>query len=242
MPPAANDPPEPHLHVSDMDLAGYAEGRLPLERRRAVEGMLACNPDLAAQMMTRLHMAGGSQPPRRRRGLAFAALVLGVVAGLFSGGGIAALREEHDGWRELDGGDPPDYLQDAAESRAASRLREGMASQVETPQLDAAEIRRTLRVSLPPLPADWLVRDVQVFPTDDGPSVNLVVMTPQGGRLDLFAVRTRDPAWARPEIARRGGEVVAFWAHGEAAYVLAGTRSPQDLLFAASALARRASL
>jgi hypothetical protein len=243
MPLAANDPPDPRLQVSEADLTGYAEGRLPRDRRRAVEGLLACNPDLAARVMTRMHMAGGSRPQRRRRGLAVAALVLGLVAGLGSGAGLAAaVGQEQDGWRELDGGDPPAYLEDAAESREASRLREGMASQVETPRLDAHEIRRTLRVSLPRLPAGWLVRDVQVFPTDDGPSVNLVVMTPQGRRLELFAVRARASLGGRPELARRGRELVAFWERGEAAYVLAGPQSAQDLLFEASALARGANL
>jgi hypothetical protein len=243
MPSAANDPPNPRLTVSDADLADYAEGRLAGNRRRAVEGMLACNPDLAAQVMTRMHMAGGSRPPRRRRGMTTAALVLGLVAGLGSGAGLAAIsRQDHDGWRELDGGDPPGYLEDAAESREASRLREDMASQVETPRLDAGEIRRTLRVALPRLPDEWLVRDVQVFPTDDGPSVNLVVVTPQGRRLELFAVRAPASGEGRPEIAQRGREVVAFWERGESAYVLAGPQSARDLLLEASALAQGANL
>lgn len=243
MPSAANESQDPRLQVSDVELSRYAEGGLPPDRRRAVEGLLACNPDLAAQVMARMHMGGGSQPPRRRRGLAAAALVLGLVAGLGSGAGLAAAaRQDHDGWREMDGGDPPAYLEDAAESREASRLREGMASQVETPRLDAGEIRRTLRVPLPRLPPDWRVLDVQVFPTDDGPSVNVVVVTPRGRRLELFAVRTRTASGSRPEVAVRGRESVAFWERGEAAYVLAGPQSPQDLLSEASALARGANL
>jgi hypothetical protein len=133
-------------------------------------------------------------------------------------------------------------VEDAAESRQASRLRETMASQLETPQLDAGEIRRTLRVPLPRLPADWRVRDVQVFPTDDGPSVNVVVETAAGRRLELFAVRARATLSGRPQIAMRGGEAVAFWERGAAAYVLAGPQSHAELLADASALARGANL
>lgn len=59
-----------------------------------------------------------------------------------------------------------------------------MVSQLETAQLDVREIRRTLRLTPPALAANWRVKDVQVFPTDDRPSVNVVMETPSRRRLE----------------------------------------------------------
>jgi hypothetical protein len=194
--------------------------------------------------MGQMHMAGGRE--RRRGGRGLVAVAVAVVALVAAGSGFmgwsAAIHRDRDGWRELDGDDPPDYVEDAAESRQAARLREKMTSQIETPGLDASEIRRALNLSLPKMPATWRVRDVQVFPTDDGPSVTLVVDTPSGGRLELFAVRANAWRGARPELARRGHETVAFWERGPAAYVLSGSHSQIELLADASVLARSADL
>ena len=167
-----------------------------------------------------------------------------VLASLGSGAAVwsAALGRDLDGWRELDGDHPPRYIEEAAESRQTARLRATMASQLETPQLDPQEIHRTLGVPLPRIPAGWKIRDVQVFPSDDGPSVNVVLET-QRGRMELFAVKTGPRANRRPQLARRGQEeFAAFWERDSAAYVLAGPQPASDLLSDASTLARSANL
>jgi anti-sigma factor RsiW len=244
MPASANDPAGLRLNVSQVELADYVRGGLPRDRRRVVEGMLACNPDLAAQVMTQLHLQGGSpRRIRRRWGKLIATMAVGLAACLGLGAGwVAAEQGDLDGWRELSGAAPPEYVEEAAETRQASRLREAMASQVETPRLDAAEIRRTLNLTLPELPAEWRIRDVQVFPSDEGPAVVLVIEAPSRQRLELFVVRASTSATGRPVIAVRGAESVAFWERGQAAYVLSGPHSHAELMLKASNLAVRASL
>jgi anti-sigma factor RsiW len=241
---AANDGLTPRLEVSDDELRRYADGRLSSARRAAVEGLLACNPDLAAQVMTQMHMRRRRQPERRP--LAMAGAVLAVVvlgcAGSAMAGWAAALTRELDGWREADGDHPPAYVEDAAESRAATRIREAMASQMESPRLDPAEIQRAMDVRLPTLPARWRVVDVQVYPTDHGPSVNLLVEAPDGRRFDLFAVRADTLGNDSPEIAMRGKEVVAFWERHRSAYVLSGEGPRQELLREAAILAEGRTL
>jgi anti-sigma factor RsiW len=236
---AANEGPSTALCVTDAELLDYAEGRLPRSARRKVEGLLACNPDLAAQVMARMHLAGGGGAARRRPGRRTVAALAAVSA--FLGGGLgwaAAEREDLDGWRALGGGLPPEYVEEAAESRQAVLIRATMSSQIETQRLDAREIERTLRFSLPQMPAAWRIRDVQVFPTDDGPAVALVVDA-GGRRLDLFAVRAGSlTTGARPALAERGRDVVAYWERGDAAYVLSGPQSRKELLSQAAKLAR----
>lgn len=239
----ANDRETPRIDITEDDLAAYAAGRLSRARRRTVEGYLAANPDEAARLMTRLHMAPAA-PRRGHRRLVAATVSFALLAcaGWSLAGWTIAEQRDLDGWRELDGEAPPDFVEDAAESRLAALYRQEMVSQVDTPQLDTAEIRHKLNLELPDLPTDWRVRDVQVFPTDDGPSVNVTVETPARVRLQLFAVRSVALATGQPELARRGAETVAFWKRGDAAYVLSGSRSERELLSDASVLTRSANL
>lgn len=245
MPQPANDDAPSRLDVGDDDLRRYVTGDLSPERRRAVEGFLACNPDMAAGVMTLLHQGG--RPPRRHRGRRLVAGALAVMvaasgASAFAGW-TAAEHRDMEGWREADGDMPPVYVEEAAESRQAGLVRAAMASQVESPRLDVAEIRRNLRLDVPSLPDDWRVIDVQVYPTDAGPSINLSVETPAGQRLNLFVVRAdTDAASGTPELAARNGEIAAFWERGESAYVLSGDASGDTLLSLAKALANAKNL
>lgn len=241
MPTPANDDGPSRLDVSNDDLRLYVTGELRPERRRAVEGFLAANPDLAARVMTELHRSAPSPP--RRRGRRLAAAVLAVAIGACGASAVAgwsaAEQRDLDGWREADGDLPPAYVEEAAEVRETALVRATMPSQPETPQLDIAEIRRTLRLELPGLPAQWRVVDVQVYPTDAGPSVNLTAERSDGRRLSLFVVRANTSTTARPELAMRGSEVVAFWERGESAYVLSGD-APRDVLLSQAATLARA--
>ncbi|HEY0647220.1 hypothetical protein [Phenylobacterium sp.] len=227
------------MDVSDDDLRRYVTGGLGPERRKAVEGFLACNPDLAAKVMTELHLGALRPRKRRRRRLMVAvlAVALGACGASALAGWTAAEHRDLDGWREADGELPPEYVEEAAESRQATLVRAAMNSQVETAQLDVAEIRRTLRLDLPRLPPQWRIVDVQVYPTDEGPSVNVTAQGPGGRRLGLFVVRANTSTTARPELATRGREVVAFWERGESAYVLSGDAPGDVLLSEAAALA-----
>lgn len=238
---AANDGHTPRLDISEADLSAYAEGRLSRARRREVEGFLACNPDLAARMMAGLHMRGGDVPerrPARSSGWRVGLAALGVAGCLASGmlGWTVAGERELDGWREVDGDAPPGYVEDAAESRLAMGVRSRMASQRGTATFDAAEVARVLNMKPPRLPADWRVLDAQVFPTDEGPGLNLLVETPKQERLILFAVRARTLAGGRPEIAVRGREAAVFWERGRSAYVLSGDLAHHELMARAETL------
>ncbi len=229
----ANDGWEEAVEIGERDLQAYAEGRLGAAARRRIEGFLAANPDLAANVMTRMHTLG-QRGRFGRWGILGAALVSALSVGL---GWKAADHFERGGWRELDGADPPEYVTEAAESREASRMRERMASQIETTELDTGEIRRTLNVDLPRLPPHWRVVDVQVYPSDEGPGVNLVVETGARRRLDLFAVRASTVGNDTPEVVTNGRESAVFWERGKSAYVLSGALAHQELLSAAAVLA-----
>ncbi|MDZ4373716.1 MAG: hypothetical protein U1C74_20165 [Phenylobacterium sp.] len=228
------------MPISDQDLAGYVADRLPAGRRREVEGFLACNPDLAARVMTERHRRGGSRPTPRRRVLWSQVVAAGVVACVVSGavGWHAAAQPPVTAhWLEADGDAAPRYVEDALESRHAARVRATMISQTDTPTLDAVEVERVIKVRTPRLPAGWRVVDAQVYPSDDGPALNVVVTTADGRRLNLFAVKADASISAAPVLAHRGRESVAYWERGASAYVLMSESADADLLQEARTLA-----
>jgi anti-sigma factor RsiW len=222
-------------HITENDLRAYVAGALSAERRTAVEGFLACNPDLAARVMAELHRGRPAVRPRRWPGRAgaVAALCAAVVCTVWG----LAVRHAADGWWEADGGPPPSYLEDAAEARQAADLRARMASQPQTPRVDAGEVRQVMDLPLPELPRDWRVMDAQVFPTDEGPALALALERPDRTRLDLFVVRAAGDDVDPPELALRGREAAAFWENGPAAYVLGGSVPRETLLSLARTLA-----
>ena len=112
-----------------------------------------------------------------------------------------------------------------------------MASQVESAKLDDAEIRRSTGIVLPQLPANWQVRDVQLFPTADSPAIAIALTTEKGEQLSLFADRAETPAEGQPLIAERRDGTVAYWEAGDMAYALTGKADTPRLMALAERIA-----
>ncbi|OAH46125.1 hypothetical protein AX777_10160 [Sphingobium yanoikuyae] len=129
------------------------------------------------------------------------------------------------------------FLDEAAASRRAGLLRQQMASQVESAKLDDAEIRRSTGIVLPQLPANWQVRDVQLFPTADSPAIAIALTTEKGEQLSLFADRAETPAEGQPLIAERRDGTVAYWEAGDMAYALTGKADTPRLMALAERIA-----
>jgi anti-sigma factor RsiW len=136
----------------------------------------------------------------------------------------------------------PRYVQEALMSHRTSMLRAAMVSQVETPNLDAGEISRAARLKVPVLPPGWKVLDAQIFPSDDGPSLFLLVDAGDGRRLGLFAVRSDTIVSGRPIVAKARGDYLAYWEAGDFAYVLTGARSRGEVAAEARELAANTRL
>lgn len=232
------------MTVSSEELRAYVDGRLNPGRRAEIEGFLACNPDLAANVMQALHHRDRArfvlpQDWHARLRHASRTFLICVSCGM-AGWAVAAALDDDGPLRRAAG--PPQYVDEAVMSQRATRVRIDMSSQVETPALDPAEIQRKMRLRLPVLPADWRVLDAQVYPSDDGPGVNLLIETAPGRQLNLFAVRANTAVTAEPVVTRKDGEYAAYWEEEDAAYVLTGDGSREELLARASLLSRNAMM
>lgn len=220
--------------ITDADLTDYVSGRMSRRRRAEVEGYLACNPDLAARIMGAMHKQGDATPTVRAKRSPMLAVVA-AITGVF----IAATAwstETLERW-----GTPltaPEFVEDALMSQRASLVRVDMKSQFENPDFDASEIGKVLKMNLPAFPPAWRIIDAQVYPSEEGPSVSLVVNDDGDAHpIYLFAVRANTIASKRPTMTRENGEYVAYWEMNGTAYALSGGRTRGEIEAGAALLA-----
>lgn len=242
--------------VTESEIHAYLDDELDLGRRLAVEHHLACDPQAAARFMadlelrTALRMVVGNpgEPPaamseaaaliadrlnsaakfeprrlfdRPIMRLLAAAALLAVI--ILPGRNVLA--------------SPPDFVNDAVDAYRTGLLRAAMASQLETPRFDPVEVRRSTHIRMPRLPARWVVTDAQIFPSDQGPALQLMVNTPAEEKMSIFAVRATSDAPEEPVAVRHDGASVAYWREGDMSYALTGSAEPEELDSAAEDIA-----
>ena len=247
--------------IGEVDLCAYVDDQLDPARRIEVERWLSRNPEAAARIMAdlslrdalRFGLAGCATPTTRvvdaaraldrrlrwvgvRRLLPRMGMAAAVALGLALGG------DEISEMFSTSAHAAPLFIDEAVMSHRVSLVRAQMRSQPESPAIDAREIRDSVQLALPQLPAGWRVLDAQVFPSDDGPSVQVAVDPGDGTAMSLFAVRARGSVPEKPAVVRRGAQAVAYWREGDTAYALTGNGSARKIDLAAEDLADNPAL
>lgn len=249
--------PEP---VTDADLDGYVDDQIDVARRIEVEAFLAERPETAARVMADLRTrdelrlalaspANSSRPSttdaarRLERGLGFgrvlgylqraAAVAVFVSAGWLANEAIGPFSISE----VVASTPPPAYVEDAMRAHGTTVLRASMVSQPEVSAFDAEEIRSATAIIMPTLPVDWVVRDVQIYPSRFGPSVEMAIETDDLGPLSLFAVRPGNFDVITPTLAPSADVSSAYFQIGEVAYALVTSGDVQELDRAAERLA-----
>lgn len=233
--------PHPDAQFTDLDLDVYVDGQLTLPERAQVELYLSRHPEIAARVMRDMALnrdlrralvpAAAPRPLQQAaRRLARARLrdarlrrVLRIVpAALLVGLGWLA----HAGFGPLSVGESqasgptPALVTAAISAHEVSLLRAAMASQPELTSLDADELRAATGILLPGFDAAWTVRDAQVFPSPQGPGVEILFDTPDLGQVSHFAVRTGSFAVTLPHLLKTRNQDIAWFQIGETAHVL----------------------
>lgn len=132
------------------------------------------------------------------------------------------------------------FVDAAVTSHQIARLRAAMRSQHEAAEYDRAEIRAATGITMPRLPASWHLSDVQIYPSDAGPIVQVAARTAEGEEISFVAMRIDTPAGRTPLLSSRKGDEVAYWEEGGQAYGIVGAISAERLLLLASDIARTA--
>lgn len=241
--------------IAEIELAYYVDDQLPPDRKIEVEAYLAREPRLAARIMDELKInhelrltatnAGDVSNPttgtlarRLQRAMARRAFFLRLRPGLLAcllviagavGGAMltsAVARPE-----------VPEYVEAALQAHAVSQVRAVMVSQLEAPEYDRDELLSATAIVMPTLPGDWVVTDVQVYPSRFGPSVEMALDAGSLGRASIFAARPGDFVTIEPTMAQNGDTTFAHWQMDEIAYVLVSRAHPSDIFAAAHDLA-----
>ena len=245
--------------VTDADLDAYVDDQLDVARRIEVEAFLSARPETAARVMSdlrtrdelRVALAGskGMARPatadaarRLERVLArgrvlgvlqrAAAVAVFVAAGWLANGMLGTVT------KVVASTQPPAYLEEAIRAHRTTLMRETMSSQTEAPNYDSDEIRAATAIVMPSLPKDWKVRDVQVYPSQFGPSVEMVVEARELGLISLFAIRPGTFDVVRPAVAPSGDISSAYFQIGDVAYAIVARSDVRDLDRAAETLAK----
>lgn len=226
--------------IVDTDLDAYIDNQLDAAGRLRVETWLAKNPDTAARVMADLgmrttlklamtsdvisgrpetreaarHLSSGLSNARMWNSLRkVAAVGLLVSAGWFahsSMGPKEVIASVH----------PPAFVEQAVRAHQTAIVRAGMHSQPEAKTYDRNDIRAATAIVMPELPEEWTVVDVQVFPSDFGPSVETSVRTESGVLISLFAVRPGQFAVEPVTDLNLSEAEAAWWQIGEVAYAV----------------------
>ncbi|MBB2973314.1 anti-sigma factor [Mesorhizobium sp. RMAD-H1] len=252
---------EPHDPILDADLDAYVDDQLDVARRIEVEAYLSGHPDVAARVMAdlrtrdelRLALAGsrgGARPAttdaarRLERGLIYgrllgsvqrvAAVTLLVAAGWLANEAFGPLKVRES----VASTPPPAYVEDAVQAHRTSMLRAEMVSQPQILKLDTAEIRAATAIAIPELPRNWHVKDVQIYPSQFGPSVEIAIDSEDLGGLSLFAVRPGHFDVVPPKLVTVDDASAAYFQIGDVAYALVARPDAEHLDRAAERLAR----
>ncbi|TPJ34801.1 anti-sigma factor [Mesorhizobium sp. B2-5-13] len=247
--------------VTDADLDAYVDDQLDVARRIEVEAFLSARPEAAARVMSdlrtrdelRVALAGseGMARPatadaarRLERGLGrgrifgvlqrAAAVAAFVAAGWLANGIVGPMSVT----KVVASPQPPAYVDEAVQAHRTTLLRENMPSQAEAPNYNAGEIRAATAIVMPSLPKDWKVRDVQIYPSRFGPSVEIAVETKEMGLVSLFAIRPGTFDVVKPTFAPSGDISSAYFQVGDVAYAVVAKSGVHDLDRAAETLAR----
>jgi len=239
--------------ITEAELNAYVDEQLDEFSRLEVADYLARNPEVAARVLADIRtrdalrlMAGRQQRPAGRQLVDAAQRVdralsmrdmrsrLGRVAAalaLLAVGMSVGVSVDHHSLRFAQPARAamPTYLEEALMSHRTALVRRHMRSQPEINRFDPQDVRSATNIDVPELPSGWRILDVQLFPSDYGPSLQMFIDAGKGTPVSLFAARADIDLSTRPMVSRYGADGVAYWARDGVVYVLTGA-IPSDFL------------
>jgi anti-sigma factor RsiW len=233
--------------ITECDLQAYVDDQLDAAGRLEVADYLVRHPDEAARVLADLSFrdamralaedeAGPARPALaedarrldaalgRRRLLArlWRAVPVAAAAAVAV---VAAATWQYASFAPDARAAVPALVQEALMSQKTAEIRARMPSQPETTHFDPKAVRRATRIAVPALPADWRILDAQLFPSDYGPSLQMVIDTGGDQPVSLFAVRSSGAFPEEPQTEVIDGQAAAYWSHEGNVYALTGDQS-----------------
>lgn len=237
--------------ITETDLQAYVDDQLDAAGRLEVADYLVRHPGVAARVLADLGLcdamralAAADETPvphrlvdearrldaalGRRRIVAALGRALPVGAAV-TVAVIAAATWQVTSFTPRANAAVPALVEEALMSKKTALMRAHMPSQPEAAHLDRQAVHRATRIEVPALPADWRILDAQVFPSDYGPSLQMVIDTGADEPVSLFAARTSADIPETPQTEVVDGQAVGFWSHEGTAYALSGDQPAEQI-------------
>lgn len=242
--------------IDPVELMAYADDQLDTHRRMAVEHWLSQNPVEAAEVLAdlrlrselRIVLAGDQSRPsgatedlaRRLEGRLFRQRLLRRARPLLAASVLLSLgwfaHDQAGSSVALASSAVPAYVEAAVEAHHTTELRASMHSQIQGTAYDPDELLARTNIRLPALPQGWAISDVQIYPSDYGPSVEIALSTAEFGLVSLFAARPGPFLIMPPRTRYVEDTTTAYWQLGDVAYALVSTGQHDDVGRAATIL------
>ncbi|MET3925231.1 anti-sigma factor [Devosia sp. 2618] len=247
----------PHSEpVDPVELAAYVDDQLDVSRRIAVEHWLSQNPSAAADVMADLRLRdelrfvrGTDEVPaslatdvlarrlngRLQRDRIFRNLRPLMAASLLLTIGWLA-HAQIGNTPALASSTVPEYVTAAVVAHHTTELRALMHSQPQATEFDPVELLARTDIMMPVLPVGWTITDVQVYPSEFGPSIEVAINTNDLGPISIFAARPGQSLTTSPMTLPVEDTTTAYWQLGPTAYALVSSAAPADVAKTATAL------
>ena len=242
-------------HITEDELNAFVDGQLDAATRLQVQDYLARHPDLAARVMADLGLRDSlrlalptpepvpphtlvaarrlSQALKMRRYVApLRRLAAGVA--IFGLGWTA-----NAGWERAVNPEVSAIASPVTTASLAPKASEPAATaatagaMIDVSHLDPARLGAAMSVKLPRVPQGWQVVGTRIVDSAEGAGIEVMLDTPEFGRLSLFARHTDDVAIVLPTIDKAKDETTAHWQLVSDSYALTGHLPRQPLEFAA---------
>lgn len=238
--------------ISEEELLAYVDEQLDIERRIEIEHYLISRPDIAERVMAdlkardQLRLAFAADLPNPPQHVIAAAAKLerklslrrwldhgrraAAIVILIASGWIA---HAQFGYRAISKSqaapEHPSYVGEAVRAHRTAILRSQIKSQRGNQSYDPAELLTMTHVLVPTLPTGWQVTDTQIFPAEEGHSVEMNLQLENSDRVSLFAVQALNEANIPPTSVRMSDDIAVYWQIGRHAYALTGGTMPEGM-------------
>lgn len=132
----------------------------------------------------------------------------------------------------------PAFVEAALMSQKTAEIRARIPSQSETGQFDPKAVQTATRIDIPDMPSDWRILDTQIFPSDFGPSLQMVIDTGDAQPVSLFAANSSEEFSQTPETEIVDGQAIEYWSQDGTDFALTGEQSQDTIAQHAEELAR----
>jgi anti-sigma factor RsiW len=234
--------------VTEEEINLLLDGELTPAHRADIQGRLAINPPLAANVFAeaqRMESLCAAQPRRmfpppasvavarrlegsfhRQRVFAMLRLQMAAVIVFALGWAASSLTSEFwNGGKRVDG----NFILAAREALRVAQLDAGPDQGSEPSEDKIERLVGAINISMPKLPSLWRVTDVQVQPWNGKHSLVVTAETPSLGQITLVAAPMTGEDAVPLTSATDGRVPTVYWQSGGTAYALMGPAAPERL-------------